>query len=112
MLLESNAFEDEPMPTLRGIVGEEQVRILIDSGAAISLMTKTLADKLCKKGHKTKGVNIKVAIEWIVGLSTQLDTNSGCSYKNTNTRWRIISLDGAHFQNTKTLHAPARNDIF
>ena len=63
-LTESNAFEDEPMPTLRGIVGEEQVRILIDSGAAISLMTKTLADKLCKKGHKTKeahSVNIKVA---------------------------------------------------
>jgi len=31
--------------------------------------------------------------------------------KNTNARWRIISFDCAHFQNTNTLHAPARNDF-
>ena len=53
-LTQSNAFEDEPMPILTGMAGEEQIKILIDSGAAISLITRKLAEKLCQQGHKMK----------------------------------------------------------
>lgn len=63
-LSNSKAFEDEPMPVLRGLAGEQQVKILIDSGAAINLITKELAKKLCSQGNKierTEGINIKVA---------------------------------------------------
>ena len=63
-LTKSKAFEDEPMPILMAMAGKENVKILIDSGAAISLITRKLADKLRQQGYKTKeakGINIKVA---------------------------------------------------
>mgnify|MGYP003951870295 CR=1 FL=1 len=59
-MTKSKAFEDEPMPILMAMAGKENVKILIDSGAAISL----IADKLRQQGYKTneaKGINIKVA---------------------------------------------------
>ena len=56
------------MPVLKGAVqiseGTKRIKILIDSGAAISLISRELADKLLKAGAKIaqeKGLRIKVA---------------------------------------------------
>ena len=62
------AFEDDPMPIFKSAIrisdGNMKVKILIDSGAAISLISKGTADRLVRAGAKIEregNLRIKVA---------------------------------------------------
>ena len=65
---EGYAFEDNPMPILKASIAiqdkNRKVRVLIDSGAAINLISRELAEELEKngiKGEREGNMRIKVA---------------------------------------------------
>ena len=63
---EAFAFEDNPMPILKASInvgGEKKVKVLIDSGAAINLVSGEIASELEKVGIKsTKEGNMRIKV--------------------------------------------------
>ena len=63
------AFEDNPMPILKGsleiLKTKRRVKVLIDSGSGINLISEKVARELLKGGIKTskaEGMKIKIAM--------------------------------------------------
>ena len=54
--IDPHCFEDNPMPILKGFIAilenRRKVKILIDSGAAINLVSREIAEEFRKAGGK------------------------------------------------------------